>query len=337
MLVTVDLHVAGQPVRLITSGWPECRGTTMIEKRESVQSTQDHLRRLLMHEPRGHVDMCGVLLTAAERDDSDAGLLFMNHSGFPAMNGAGIVAAARHVAERSGDRARFVTFDTPAGQVRCRVHWSKGSDGPLVQRVSFASVPSFVLAAGVPVTVGNRVLNVDVAYSGVFHAIVDAESAGRAVTIDKLNELRVAGAAIAKAVEKELSVVHPTQPELSGLDGVVFTGPPTSELAGLRSVTVFADQAIDRSPCGTGTCALVSVLDAMGLVDAEQPFVHEGLLSTTFTGAVVERTMVGELPAVVVEVSGSAWRTGDHTFALESGDPFPQGYELGVNDRDLPR
>lgn len=327
-MVSADFHVAAQPVRLITAGWPEPRGKSLIEKWQSAQSAQQDLRRLLMHEPRGHADMCGVLLTSAEREDSDAGLLFMHHGGFPAMNGQAVVAAARYLAEQSGDQARFVTFDTPAGQVRCRVHWSHGAKGPRVERVSFASVPSFVLAAGVPVAIGNRVLNVDVAFSGVFHAIVDAESAGLAVTLDKLPELRAAGAAIANAIEKELSVAHPASPELSGLDGVVFTAPPTSEIAGLRSLTVFADQAIDRSPCGTGTCALVAVLDAMGLVDGEQPFVHEGLLSTTFSGAVVERTAVGDLPAVVVEVSGSAFRTGAHTFVLESNDPFPKGYRL---------
>jgi trans-L-3-hydroxyproline dehydratase len=132
----------------------------------------------------------------------------------------------------------------------------------------------------------------------------------------------MAGMAIKRAVESTVTVVHPLEAGLSGIYGTIFTGPSTVAGADLRNVTIFADREVDRSPCGTGTCAVLAVLDAMTLVTADRPFVHESLIGTTFSARVVSRTMVGDHPAIVPELSGSAWITGEHTFIVDKDDPL---------------
>ncbi|TAK11557.1 MAG: proline racemase [Acidobacteria bacterium] len=327
---TIDAHTGGEPLRLIIDGWPEPQGNTILEKRAFAKAKQDHFRRVLMHEPRGHADMYGALLTKPERTDSDTGVLFMHNEGYSLMCGHGIIAVTKIICERRGpwsdvqrstsaDGSQVVVFDAPAGQIRAR--YDQG-------RVSFLNVPSFVLAAGVPVTVGARTMSVDVAFGGAFYAIVDAESAGLAVVPGRLNELKAMGDAISRAVEKVVTVVHPKEPGLAGVYGTIFTGPPDAAGADLKNVTIFADKEVDRSPCGTGTCAVLAVLDAMGLADPSRPFVHESIVGSTFSARVAERTTVGDFPAIVPELTGTASITGEHTFIVEKDDLFPKGFHL---------
>ena len=197
-----------------------------------------------------------------------------------------------------------------------------------VSRVAFVNVPSFVLASGVPVKVGGRAFSADVAFGGAFYAIVDAEAVGLPITPERLPELRATGMAIKHAVESTIAVVHPVEPGLTGIYGTIFTGPATVPGADLRNVTIFADREVDRSPCGTGTCAVLAVLDAMGLGPADRPFVHESIIGTTFSARVVDRTTVGDLPAIVPELSGEAWITGEHHFLIDPDDPLADGFRL---------
>jgi len=246
----------------------------------------------------------------------------MNNEGYSLMCGHGIIAVTRLIVERNLLPLRNpgqVVFDAPAGQIRATYK---------DQRTSFINVPSFVLAAGLPITVGGRTMSVDIAFGGAFYAIVDAESAGLAVVPGRLNELKNMGDAISRAVEKELTVVHPLEPGLNGVYGTIFTGPPTVEGADLRNTTIFADREVDRSPCGTGTCAVLAVLDAMGLADPTRPFVHESIVGSTFSARVVERTTVGDIPAIIPELSGTASITGEHTFIVEKDDLFKKGFRL---------
>lgn len=312
----------------------------MLERRAWAREHQDHLRRVLMFEPRGHADMYGALLTVPERPDSDVGVLFMHNEGYSTMCGHGIIAVTTIVFERelvktSGvvfDKGETKTtpevltlvFDAPAGQIHARAH----REGSRVSHVSFTNVPSFVLAAGLQVQVAGRAISVDVAFGGAFYAVVDAESAGLAVVSERLGSLKTVGMAIAREVERAISVVHPLEPGLTGVYGTIFTGPPTVDGAHLRNVTIFADHEVDRSPCGTGTCAVLAVLDAMGLATDDTPFVHESIIGTTFSARVVSRTTVGDYAAIVPELTGAASITGDHTFIVEPGDVVPEGFRL---------
>jgi proline racemase len=219
-----------------------------------------------------------------------------------------------------------VVFDTPAGTVKARV--KRDSAGPRVAGVTFSSVPSFVLQGGIEVALGARRVRVDVAFGGVFYAIVDGEATGLPLDSAHLPELRRAGLALREAVESKVVVEHPLDSRLKGLSGTVFTGPATMESADLRTVAIIGRMSVDRSPGGTATAALLAVIDEMGLLSEDRPFVQESLLGTTFVGRVVGRTSIGEQPAVVPEIEGSAWITGEHTFYMDERDPFREGFQL---------
>jgi proline racemase len=338
-ITTVDAHIAGEPLRLIVDGFPRVRGATMIEKGDWVARRADHIRRALMLEPRGHRDMYGALLTEPSTPGSHAGILFMHAGGYDPMSGHAIIGATTIALERSlittearvePDTAASIVFDTPAGTIRAHADMPtpNPASAPRVDSVALVDVPSFVVQGGVDVPLAGRRLRADVAFAGLFYAIVDGESAGLRLDGAHLPDLRRAAAAVREALARTLSLVHPQQPRLEGLGGIIFTGPPESSDADLRSVTIFGDDAVDRSPCGGGTAAVMAVLDAMGLLDDSRPFIQEGLVGTTFSGRVVGRTQVGEYPAIVPEIRGSAWITGEHTFVIDDDDPFREGYPL---------
>ena len=328
---TLDAHTAGEPLRLIVDGFPVPEGATMLERREWLREHHDHLRTALMLEPRGHADMYGALLTPPERADSDAGVLFMHNEGYSTMCGHGVIAVTTLALERGlivPRRRNELQLDTPAGPIRARATTRPGAAGVRVSSVSFENVPSFVLHGGVVIRVNGRDVRADVAFGGAFYAIVDSEAAGIPIAGSRLDELRRTGMAIKDAVDAAVRVEHPLEAGLHGLYGTIFTGPPSSETADLRNVTIFAAAEVDRSPCGTGTCAVMAVLAAMGLLGPEQTFTHESIIGTRFTGRLVGETMVGEIPAIVPAIEGRAHVTGEHTFIIDPEDPLHEGFRL---------
>jgi proline racemase len=324
-LKTIDAHAAGGPLRLIVDGFPSPRGKTMADKTEWVRRHADHLRSGLLLEPRGHGGMCGAVLTEPVSPGSHAGVIFMDVNGYTPMSGHGIVAVTAIALERRlvvpGGDGRSIVYDTAAGTVRANAE----ADG---RHVSFVNVPSFVTHGGVGVNVGGRQLRVDVAYGGAFYVIVDSEAVGLGIDRDHMAGLRRVGMEIIRSIGWAHEIAHPLLPHARGLCGTVFTSPPRTESADLRNVTVFGGGQIDRSPGGTSTAAVMSVLDAMGLIAEDRPFVHEGLIDTRFSGRIVDRTMVGEYSAIVAEIGGSAWITGEHTFLIEDDDPLARGVLL---------
>ena len=344
-LKTIDAHAAGEPLRLIIDGFPSPRGKTMLEKRAWVSRHADHLRRALMLEPRGHADMYGAILTEPVTPGSHAGVLFMHNEGYSTMCGHGVIAVTTIALERGlimpGQDGGAVVYDSPAGTIRARARWAGEAGGAgtagdagqttaaaRVDSVSFVNVPSFVLHGGLSVKLASRQIRVDVAFGGAFYAIVDSEAVGLPIDAAHLPELRRVGMEIKDAIESVHEIVHPLERGLQGIYGTIFTGPPSDEGADLRNVTVFADAEVDRSPCGTGTAAVMAVVDAMGLLSDTKPFVHESLIGTRFTGRVSARTVVGELEAIVPEIEGSAWITGEHTFLVDDDDPLKNGFRI---------
>ena len=349
-LKTIDAHAAGEPLRLVVDGFPSPRGKTMLEKREWVRRHADPLRRALMLEPRGHADMYGAILTEPVSAGSHAGVLFMHNDGYSTMCGHGVIAVTTIALERRlllpGGDGRTVVYDSPAGTIRARATLRAGEPGApggparvggpgaadanalRVERVAFMNVPSFVLHGGLTLTLATRTIRADVAFGGAFYAIVDCESVGLPIDAAHLPELRRLGMAIKDAVESAQAIVHPLEPRLKGIYGTIFTGPPRDDRADLRNVTIFANAEVDRSPCGTGTAAVMAVVDAMGLLADDRPFVHESLIGTTFTGRVASRIEVGAYQAIVPEIEGSAWITGEHTFLVDDTDPLKEGFRI---------
>jgi proline racemase len=338
---TIDAHAAGEPLRLVVEGMPAPEGRTMLEKRAWAQKRLDHLRKALILEPRGHTDMYGALLTEPVSRDSHAGVLFMHNEGWSTMCGHGIIAVTTMAIERgliwsnpkdheNGGKPASVhiRYDTPAGPVQARAHLEHHGDAVRVGSVAFRNVASFVFEPSLMVPVGGRKIPVDIAFGGAFYAIVDAEASGVPIDAAHLPELRKLGMTIAREVEKLRRIVHPNDSGLEGIYGTIFTAPAHLPDAHLRNVTVFADAEVDRSPCGTGTAAVMAVLNDMGLLLDDVPFVHESIVGTTFKGRVVDRVEVGERAAIVPEIEGSAWITGEHTFLIDGDDPLKAGFRL---------
>jgi len=332
VLKTIDAHVGGQPLRLVTEGVPRPHGRTPALQREWCLKHTDAYRRALVNPPRGHADITAALITEPSSVHSHAGLIFMDAGGYPSMSGNGVIAVTTIVFERRlalphppGPGEDELIFDTPAGTVRARARLEVHGGSCSVGSVAVTNVPSFVYAPAVSVAVGRRELRVDIAFGGAFHAIVDSEATGVPLDAAHVPDLRRLGAEISGAVNAAKRPVHPLDGTIDGVAGVIFTGPASDPEAHLRNVTVRATGSIDRSPGGTGTSAVMAVLDAMGLLPDQQAFVHESLSGALFRGRPLHRTIVSDYPALVTEIEGAAWITGEHTFFLDDDDPFREG------------
>ena len=327
---TIDAHAAGEPLRLVVEGFPSPEGRTMLDKRAWAKKRLDHLRKGIMLEPRGHTDMYGALLTEPVSADAHAGVLFMHNEGWSTMCGHGVIAVTTIAIEREliWPGGPSLILDSPAGRIEASADVNDSNGQRKVASVSFRNVPSFVWEAGIPVSIGGRTVLVDVSFGGAFYAIVDAESAGMAVDSAKLGELRRVGMEIKREVERLRQVSHPQDPGLHGIYGTIFTAPAQHPDAHLRNVTIFADAEVDRSPCGTGTAAVMAVLSEMGVLSEDAPFVHESIVGTLFAGRIAARCRVGEFAAIVPEIQGSAWITGEHTFLIDGDDPLRAGFRL---------
>ena len=329
---TVDAHVGGQTLRLIVDGVPHPPGRTMRDKLSWLRRRADGIRRALVLEPRGHADMVAAVLTEAVSPEAHAGILFMDGSGFPPISGHGIIAAATIAVTRDlfvsrdtpGADVR-IAFDTPAGVVHTVVHADGQGGERRIHSVLFTNVPAFVHAAAYPVRVGTRELRVDVAFAGVFYAIVDTEATGIALRAERLNDLRRLGVDLQSALNSAGEFAHPLDANAKGIAGVIFTGPPNDPEAHLRSVVV-SGTVVDRSPGGTATAAVMAVLEAMGLLADDRHFVHESITGALFRGRAIRHTAVGDVSALIAEIEGTAWITGEHTFLIDEDDPMREGW-----------
>jgi proline racemase len=325
---TIDCHAAGEPLRIVTGGIPPVPGATILERRRAFQRHLDHLRRLLMWEPRGHQDMYGCVLVPPVSADAQYGVLFMHNEGYSTMCGHGVIGLVTALIETGQVAAvspeTAVTLDTPAGLVRARAHVQGGR----VRGVTLRNVPSFVYAERRVDVPGLGEITVTVAYGGAFYALIDGPSAGLGERPGPLRVLVDACAAVKAATSAAIDVTHPEEPDLRDLYGVVVAWPPQRAGADQTSLTVFADREVDRSPCGTCTSARMAALWASGRLRLGQPFVIESLAGTRFTGRLVEETRVANTPAVVPEVTGQAFLTGFHTFVLDPDDPLREGFLL---------
>ena len=324
---TIDAHAGGQGVRLVVEGLPRVAGASMAQKRDSLRRRADEIRRAILLEPRGHAHLRGAVFTEPVTPESQAGLLFLDADGYPPLSGHAIVAALTVALERGliHSVGEVIALDTVAGTIRARAMVTMRGGAARVESVALTGVPSFVAAAGHAVRLGAREVRVDLAFGGIFHAIVDTEAIGIPLTAARLPDLSRLAVEICAALNSSTAIVHPGDASIAGVDAVTFTSAPQDPEAHLRNLSVSAGGRINRSPGGTGTAAVMSVLDAMGLLLEDQPFVHEGFSGTLFRGRVVGRSYAGELPAIVAEVTGSAWITGEHTFFLDEDDPCREG------------
>jgi proline racemase len=313
------------PTRVITGGVGTLPGDTMLERKLRFESERDELRLLLMREPRGHPAMSGAILQPPARADADWGVLFIEVSGCLPMCGHGTIGVATVLVETGmvavTEPETVVRLDTPAGLVTARVAVREGR----AEAVTIRNVASFLHArdqvAQVP---GLGDVSYDMAFGGNFYAIVEAASVGLDVDPARAGELIDAGDRIRAVVP---APVHPADERIGGCHHVIFHA-PGRDGAHARNATAIDPGWLDRSPCGTGTCARMASLHARGELAIGEDFVNESVIGTRFTGRLVEETDVGGVPAVVPEVTGRAWITGMGQYLLDDRDPFPAGFAL---------
>jgi proline racemase len=319
---TTDYHTAGEPFRIVTGGVPPLEGDTILEKRRFALERLDHVRKLLVQEPRGHADMYGCFATEPNDGDADLGVVFFHNEGYSTACGHGTMALVTWALENgviaADEPEARVVVDVPSGRLETVAAVRDG----LVERVRFTNVPSYVEAQHLEA--GGH--SVDVSFGGAFYASVESPLPVAKESLPRLIEL---GREIKRDLQAGQEFVHPLEPELRDVYGVIFyervdPGPPLCQ----RNVTIFADGEVDRSPCGSGTSARLALLDAAGELPRGEELVHLGIVGTAFSARVVGEADVAGRPAVVTEVEGSAHLTGVHEFVLDERDGLGTGFLL---------
>jgi proline racemase len=328
-LSVIDYHTEGEPMRFIVGGVPPIPGATLMAQSEHLATHGRDLLGLALYEPRGHAAMCGAILTDPVTPGADVGVLFIEPLGPVHMCGHGAIALGAMLVETGRVAApggvATVTLDTPAGLVSCRVAVESGRP----TSVTIRNVPAFSVGLDLAVDVpGLGRLVFDLAYGGHFYALVEAAKCGLALEAKEASRLVQAGERIRLAIETAVPLVHPAMPAARGLLYVQFYGPARRPDAHLRNAVVVAPAGLDRSPCGTGTSARLANLHARGRLRVGEPFVHESIIDTLFTGRIAALTSVAGTPAIVPEITGRAWMTARATLSLDPSDPFPGGFLL---------
>ncbi len=342
MITAVDLHACGEPGRVITGGVLDVPGKTMFEKMKYFEHHHDDIRLRMLREPRGYPALCCNVILPPTNPSADAGFIIMEQTEYPPMSGTNTICVATALLELGmlnmiEPVTRF-TLEAPAGLIEIEAQCRNGK----VTQVTFKNVPAFAVHLGVHVEVPTLgTVTVDVAWGGMFYAIADASQFGLKLTPDEGKDIVRLTEMIKTATAEQYPVVHPENPEIVGPTIGQLSGPPTNPKAHRKNVVTVSTGkldwnkpstwtgVIDRSPCGTGTCAKMAVMYARGELGLNQDFYHEGIVGTLFTGRLIEETRVGNYTAVVPTISGTAWITGITHFVVDPDDPYPDGFTVG--------
>lgn len=332
LLTTVDAHTEGEPVRLVT-GIPNIRGETMTQKRDFVRQNLDHLRTALCDEPRGHSAMYACILTSPVSNDADFGIIFMwspkSRKHYPDMCGHGLIGAAIIVVEMGLLEPRepitTVIFDTPAGTVHARVNIEDGK----ARSATIRNVPSFLYETALIKVPNLGELPVDIAFGGTFFCIVQAADIGVRLEAHDIARAGDLFTQIADSVKQQVEIRHPELDFITGFESFVINDKPRNPAANTLNVVVAGHvDNIDRSPCGTGTCAKMAALYAKGELGLGETYVTESIIGSLFYGKLVKEVSIAQFKAVVPEITGRAFVTGMHNFVMDEEDPFKYGFQL---------
>jgi proline racemase len=322
----VDSHTEGMPTRVITGGVGVLPGSTMFERRERFVAERDHIRTLLMREPRGHSAMSGAILQPPTRPDADVGVLYIEVSGCLPMCGHGTMGVATVLVETGmvdvTEPETVIRLDTPAGLVTARVAVRDGR----AESVSLENVASYSHALDQVVDVpGFGEVRYDIAYGGNFYAFVRLEDLGIAFERAQGQRMLDAGLAVMDAINEQNPVSHPENPAIDVCHHVYLEAPGSTARHSRHAMAIHPGW-FDRSPCGTGTSARMAQLHARGLLAPGEDFVNESFIGSRFVGRILGETTVGDRPGILPEVTGRAWITGTAQYLLDPTDPYPAGF-----------
>ncbi|MHB1575905.1 MAG: proline racemase family protein [Candidatus Dormibacteria bacterium] len=341
-VLAIDLHAAGEPGRVVVGGVPDLPGGNMFEKMQYFRTHLDELRLRMLREPRGYpAANCNVILPPTD-PRAAAGYIIMEQVEYPPMSGSNTICVATALIEMGmvevTEPLTTFTLEAPAGLVEIRAEVVDGR----ARSITFENVPSFVMAQDLEIEVPElgRVV-VDVAWGGMIYVLAEVDRLGLELVPSRARELARAGEMIKAATWEQAPQTHPENEEIQGPTIALLAGPPSGPHAdGRNAVVVSTGQldwgrpdswtgALDRSPCGTGTCARMALLHARGQLPLFTDFRHEGILGTLFTGRLIGETMVSGRPAVVPTITGRAYVTGHARYVLDHDDPFPAGFTVG--------
>lgn len=329
LISAIDTHTAGEPNRIVVSGLPTIAGATMAQRKQYMREHLDHFRRVLMQEPRGHRDMFGAVLTPPTSPHSQYGLLFMDNAGYLDMCGHGTISVTTALLETgmlpAAPGETTVVFDTPAGSVESRARM----EGNQVIEVAVDNVPSFLYARDVALDVPEfgRV-SIDVAFGGNFFAMIPARGLGVAVRPDAVGRLVRLGMLVKRAANEKLQVRHPTERHIASIElaEIYEEADPARHVA--KSVIIFGDGQLDRSPCGTGISAAMAMHYAKGSLPLGVEFTNESIIGTQFRGTLRREVRLGGIPAVEPVFRGTAYLTALQQFVVDPLDPVKYGFRV---------
>ena len=337
----VETH-GGEPMRVVTGGVGHIPGNSVYEMEEYLRLHDDSLRKFLLREPRGYPAMCCNVIVPPKHPEAAAGFIIMEQTEYPMMSGGNVISVATVLLENGmipmKEGLNEFNLEAPAGLIGIRAQCHNGK----VTEVTFKNVPSFAVYLDKTIDVPHLgKVTVDVAWGGMFYVIADIRQFPELELLpEQGDEIIRIQSLILGAAREQLPVHHPDYPHIE-LTQCELSGPARTPNGDLRNaVRVSSGKvdlnnpatwkgALDRCPCGTGTCAKMAVLHAKGLLPLHQKFRHEGLLDIVYTGELVGTTKIGEYEAVIPEVSGQSWIYGYGNLVLDPTDPFTEGFTIG--------
>ncbi|MER9330768.1 proline racemase family protein [Mesorhizobium sp. M0152] len=329
-LAVVDMHTGGEPLRIVTGGYPDIPKGTILEKRAYVRDHLDHLRKILMFEPRGHYDMYGALLVEPDLPGADLAVLFMHNEGYSTMCGHAIVALGRYAVDEGlvakREPVTTVNIEAPCGLVIASVEIRDGKAGA----VSFESVPAFLFAGDQHIELpGHGTIGFDVAYGGAFYALADCHQFGLEFGRDRVRDFVDAATSLTGKLKKEFPLWHPDHADLAFLYGTILTDGLDAFSGGVtKNICVFAEAEVDRSPTGSGVTARLAAMHAKGEIGIGQTRTFESIAGSRFSGAVARPAKAGPHEAIIARVGGRAYYSGRAEFIVEADDELGRGFLL---------
>lgn len=327
IISAIDTHTQGEPTRIVLSGLPPIKGTTMTKKKQYMMEHLDHFRTFLMQEPRGHKDMFGAIITPPTNDRGQYGLLFVHNSGYLDMCGHAIIGVTTALIEMGmipkGEPYTIATFDTPAGLIESHARIERGR----VTEVTLSNVPSFLYANAVELELpGIGKIDIDVSFGGNFFALVSAKALGISINPDNIPKMVQLGMMIKKEVNEKVEVQHPTEKHITKVELVEIYDKPETSKPVSKNAIIFGDGQVDRSPCGTGISAMMAMLYSKGELSINEEFNDESIIGTRFKGKLVNETQVGDFIAVNPTITSDAYITGIQQFVVDPDDPIKYGF-----------
>ncbi|RJT42690.1 proline racemase [Mesorhizobium waimense] len=329
-LTVVDMHTGGEPLRIVTGGYPQIPKGTILEKRANVRDHLDHLRKLLIFEPRGHYDMYGALLVEPDLPGADLAVLFMHNEGYSTMCGHAIIALGRYAVDEGlvarQEPVTTVNIEAPCGLVVASVEVRDGKSGS----VSFESVPAFLFARDQRIELpGLSTIGFDIAYGGAFYALADCRQFGLEFGRSRVRDFVDAATVLTEKLKAEFPLSHPDHADLAFLYGTILTdGQDAFSGEATKNICVFAEAEVDRSPTGSGVTARLAAMHAKGQIAIGQTRTFESIAGSRFSGAVARVAKAGPHEAIIARVGGRAYYSGRTEFIVEPDDELGRGFLL---------